>query len=204
MKTIKNMIENSEKTKSLLKEKYTVIECGSGGKKIVADSIAIDVLGIDGVDIVADLNHGFPMFDNDSVDEIVSFHFLEHLNDLEFFFKESYRVLKNGGKFWGTVPHFSNPYYYSDYTHNRPFGIYSFSYFSKTDYYVRKVPTFYNDLDFKINNIDIILHSPFYFRSLHRRAMQRIVNASKWTQEFYEENLCFMFPAFEIKYELTK
>ena len=204
MKTIKNMVEKSDKLESLLKEKYTVVECGSGGKKIVADSIAIDILDIDGVDIVADLNHGFPMFDNDSVDEIVSFHFLEHLNDLEFFLRESYRILKRGGKFWGTVPHFSNPYYYSDYTHNRPFGIYSFSYFSKTEYYKRKVPTFYNDLDFKINNIDIIMYSPFYFRSLHKRAMQRIVNVSKWTQEFYEENLCFMLPAFEIKYELTK
>lgn len=198
------MIDKFGKLKNMSIDKKIIIECGSGGKKTIDDSIAIDVIDSDYVDIIGDLNKGFPLFEDNSVDEIISHHFLEHLTDLEYFLKESLRILKKGGKFRGTVPHFSNPYYYSDYTHNRPFGLYSFSYFSKNSHFKRLVPTFYNDLDFKINELEIVFYSPFYFRSLCKRIFHKIVNLSKWNQEFYEENFCYIMPAFEIKFELEK
>lgn len=190
--------------KTINKKPSVIIECGCGESKRMADSIAIDIINMDGVDIVADLNKGFPFFDDNSVDGIVSHHFLEHLTSIDLFFKESYRILKKGGKFSGTVPHFSNPYFYSDYTHKTQFGLYSFSYLSKKQFFKRTVPVFYNDLDFEIIKLEIVFYSIFNSRKFPKRIVQKIVNRSKWTQEFYEECFCFMFPAFEIKFELQK
>lgn len=199
-----DMIDKVGLRDKLSQSQFVRLECGAGGKKRFVDSIAIDILDIDGVDIVADLNGGFPFFEDASVDEIVSFHFLEHLQDLGHFLKEAYRILKKGGKISGTVPHFSNPYYYSDYTHMQPFGLYTFSYFSKINYYTRQVPQFYNDIEFNINRIDLIFYSPFCSRNYFKMVFQRLVNITKWTQELYEENMCFMVPAFEIKFEIEK
>lgn len=198
------MLDKTGVMKALEKKSFVTIECGCGEYKQIADSIAIDIIDMDGVDIVADLNKGFPFFEDNSVDQIVSYHFLEHLTDIDLFFKESYRVLKKGGKFSGTVPHFSNPYFYSDYTHNRQFGLYSFSYLSKKQFFKRSVPVFYNDLDFEITKLKIVFYSIFSSRKLPKKIIQKIVNCSRWTQEFYEECFCFMFPAFEIKFELKK
>jgi len=47
---------------------------------------------------VADLNNGLIFLENNSIDEIQAFHFLEHVVDLEFFMSEIYRVLKKDGK----------------------------------------------------------------------------------------------------------
>ena len=47
--------------------------------------------------------------------------------------REITRVLKKNGKANIFVPHFSNPYYYSDYTHKRFLGLYTFYYFVETE-----------------------------------------------------------------------
>jgi len=199
-----DMIDNDGLREKISAKQFVRLECGTGGKKIFTDSIAIDILDIHGVDIVADLNEGFPFLGDSTVDEIVSFHFMEHLHDVGHFLKEAYRVLKIGGRIRGTVPHFTNPYYYSDYTHKHPFGLYSFSYFSKMNYYKRQVPQFYNDIEFEINKIELIFYSPFTSRNCFKMVFQKLVNMTRWTQEFYEENMCFMVPAFEIKFVIEK
>src|SRR5437870_13004861 len=106
-----------------------VVELGCGAKKN-PNRIGIDRLDLPGVDIVADLDDGFPYFPDNSVDEIRSRSVFEHVGDLELLIRESLRVLKPGGKSYAFVPHFSNPYYYSDYTHTKSFGLYTFYYFA--------------------------------------------------------------------------
>jgi len=117
---------------------------------------------------------------------------------------EIYRVLKVGGKKIGIVPHFSNPYFYSDYTHKTFFGLYTFAYFSKNIFFRRKVPSFYNDIDFKINEVFLVFRSSFFIRRQFKRIIEKIVNINKYTKEFYEENLCYLFPAYEVRFELEK
>ena len=56
-----------------------IIDMG-GGRRKYPGSVGIDIVKLEGVDIVADLNKGIPLKD-DSVDMLVSFHFLEHIND---------------------------------------------------------------------------------------------------------------------------
>jgi ubiquinone/menaquinone biosynthesis C-methylase UbiE len=142
---------------------------------------------------------------DDSIDEIYSFHFLEHVDSLDFFLKEANRVLKPGGKMIGTVPYFSNPYFYSDPTHNSFFGLYNFSYYDISQkYFRRKVPVFYSADLFIVDNIKLVFKSPFIGRWPIKKIFGFFVNICGWTKEFYEENLCYIVPAYEIYFELSK
>jgi len=188
----------------IAKRNKVVIELGCGNNPQIKNAITIDVIDLEHVDIVADLNKGLVFLPDNSVDEIYSFHFLEHVNDLSFFMNEIYRVLKKGGKKMGSVPHFSNPYFYSDYTHRSFFGLYSFSYFSKEKYFKRGVPNFYQDINFKINKITIVFYSPFFVRNVFKKIYNVIFNLNTYCQEYYESSWCYSFPAHEIRFELEK
>ena len=198
------LIDKTDTIKRIPNMEKVILELGCGTKKQIKNAIGIDVLDFDGVDIVCDLNEGLTFLEDESIDEIYSFHFLEHVNNMEFLMKEIYRVLKKGGKKMGIVPHFSNPYFYSDYTHRNFFGLYTFSYFSKNRYFRREVPVFYNDINLKINKLDLAFQSPFRIRNLVKKIFGKIFNANTYLQELYEENFCYLIPAYEIRFELEK
>jgi len=195
--------KNNSKNK-LMSQKFIKIELGCGPNKKIVDAISMDMVNLDSVDIVANINNGLPFEDN-SIDEIYSFHFLEHVDNLEFALKEIYRVLKPNGRNIGTVPHFANPYFYSDPTHNSFFGLYSFSYFDKEQKLLkRKVPTFYMSEFFEVSSLKLGFTSPFVGRYAFKKFIGFIANLCSYTQEFHEENLCYIIPPYEIKFELTK
>jgi len=84
-------------------------------------------------DVVEDLEDKLP-FEDDSVDEIVMYHVLEHLGQsTKAYFaiwRELYRVLKNGGIIKIVVPHHRHDNFHHDPTHVRvvtPIGIDMFS-----------------------------------------------------------------------------
>ena len=181
-----------------------VVELGCGNNKKDINSIGIDLIDSEAVDIIADINYGLGFLPDNSADIIYSSHFLEHLSNFGFVMAEIYRVLKKGGKKIGFVPHFSNPYYYSDYTHMTSFGLYTFSYFTNQQPFRRKVPGFYNDINFKINKIRIIFYSPFKMINVFRRIYTVIFNSSPFMQEFYEGSLSSVLVAHEIEFELEK
>ncbi|MDD4882945.1 class I SAM-dependent methyltransferase [Sulfuricurvum sp.] len=182
-----------------------VVELGCGESRKFNSSITVDAVKLPGVDIVHDLNEGLP-FSDDSIDEIHSYHFLEHVNDLQFVLTEIHRVLKKGGKNIGTVPHFSNPHFYSDFTHKNFFGLYTFAYFENAQTtFRRKVPTFYSgNLSFQTKKIDLVFKSSFIERYPIKKAIGAIFNSCRYMQELYEENFCFLFPAYEIYFEIEK
>ncbi len=188
----------------ILQEQNLSIEFGPGIARSVPDAITIDRLALDTVDIVCDLEKGIPLPDN-SVEYAFSSHFLEHVSDLVFFMKEVHRVLKPGGIFESFVPHFSNPYYYSDPTHRTPFGLYTMCYFASQPFgYKRKIPTFYFDFGFKIEEIRLIFKSKVKLIHKLKRSIQWLFNLHPRTQERYEEFFCYTFPAFEIFFRLRK
>lgn len=197
-------LDKNNSLKKISTSKYVILELGIGEKKTIPNSIAIDYLDFPAVDIVADLNKGLSFLEDNSIDEIHSSHLLEHIDELELLLSEISRVLKIGGKNFATIPHFSNPYFYSDYTHKKFFGIYTFSYFSKNSYYKREVPQFYNKINLEVNKLEIDFLSPFRFRNYFKKFLKKIFNSSKFMQELYEENFCYIFPAYQIKVELIK
>jgi predicted SAM-dependent methyltransferase len=199
-----NIIDKKGLLSQLPTMEHVVIELGCGSAKQMKHAIGIDQMDHQGVDIVCDLEHGLPFLPDNSVDVIYSFHFLEHLPDLGLFMAEIFRVLKRGGKKIGTVPHFSNPYYYSDYTHKTSFGLYSFCYFAQHTPYRRKVLHYQKDINIKIIRQEIIFYSPFKFINVFRKAYGIIFNTSVFMQEFYEGSMSSILSAHELSFELEK
>ncbi|MBG0777359.1 MAG: class I SAM-dependent methyltransferase [Desulfovibrionaceae bacterium] len=180
------------------------VELGCGPVRTVPGAVTMDIFDCEAVDVVADLSHGIPL-DDASVDEVHSHHFLEHVPDLAAFLAEVHRVLRPGGLCAGTVPHFSNPYFYSDPTHRVFFGLYTFNYFSSSSApFKRRVPHYLNATDFAVEGIELVFRSPFKGRNLFKRAVGWAVNRCRYTREFYEENFCHLVPAYEIRFALRK
>lgn len=182
------------------------LELGCGENKKIPDAIGIDALDYPGVDIVGDVFDILRAFPESSVDAIYSFHFFEHIADLSALLDEMSRVLKTGGKLEVVVPHFSNPYFYSDPTHKTFFGLYTFCYFSRNTLFKRQVPTYGKALEFELIAIDLIFKStrPFVVRHAIKKLLGKIFNCCAYMKEFHEENLCYLFPCYEIKYQLRK
>jgi len=82
-------------------------------------------------DLYFDLELGIPFPDN-SVHEIYSNQFLEHISRSKwiFFMNEMWRVLAPGGKMHHNVPHFLSPWSPADPTHKNQFSEHSFQYFA--------------------------------------------------------------------------
>ena len=151
------------------------------------------------IDVLRSLRDG-------SVTEIYSSHLFEHVDDLSALVLEAERVLEMGGRLHVVVPHFSNPYYYSDPTHRRPFGLYTFSYFAEDHVLRRRVPTYDHVPRLRLERAQLNFRSSIEFRMRYRvkAALGRLVNATPWLKEFYEENLTWVLPCYELDFELVK
>jgi len=116
------------------------------------------------------------------------------------------RVVRVGGVVEFVAPHFSNPYFYSDPTHRSFFGLYTFSYFSINSPLLRKVPTYQEQLWFQLDQVDLIFKSspPFYFRHAFKKVIGSLFNSCRYMRELYEENFCYFFPCFEVRYKLRR
>lgn len=175
------------------------------GRKRRPGTIGIDQFHLPTVDIVTDLEGGLPFLRDESVDVVYCDSFLEHVDNYEGLMREIHRVCKPSALIHVNVPHFSNPYYYSDFTHKRFFGLYTFDYMVKRDAQRMKriVPDYYvEDFRFEIINRHIEFYSRFKVRRIFKKLMTKLVNLNRYTQEFYEENLCWMFPCYMLKFTL--
>lgn len=190
----------------LLERRPLVLELGAGRKKRDPEAVGVDLLDRAGADILGDVYDVLASLPEDSVDRITSAHFLEHIPDLELLLRESARVLRPGGRFLAQTPHFSSPHYYSDPTHRTHFGLYTLGYFVADTPMRRKVPQYIDPMPFIHLRPRYVFYSPRpnYVRYAVKRGIGYIVNASVWSQEFYEENLCWIFPCNEIHYELVR
>ena len=182
------------------------LELGCGNRKQVKGAIGIDQFDHESVDIVGDVMAVLGQFPDQSVDSVHSFHFFEHVADLQGLLKEVERILKNGGNLEVVVPHFSSPYFYSDVTHRSFFGLYSFDYFVAKTLFSRKVPIYGEPLAFEMLRVDLVFKSPrpFYGRYAIKRLFGGLFNCCNYMRELYEENFCYLFPCYEVRYQLRR
>ena len=99
--------------------------------------INLDARGLPGVDVVADLDRcrKRPLpFPDDSIDEFLAGHVLEHLRDPLAFMQELHRIAKPGGVAVFRVPYGSSDDADEDPTHVRRLFLHSFYYFSQLGY----------------------------------------------------------------------
>lgn len=182
------------------------LELGCGDRKRKPDSIGIDALDYECVDLVGDVFEVLAALPDGSVDEVSSAHFFEHVPNVPCLLNELARVLKAGGHLTITVPHFSNPYFYSDLTHRLAFGLYSMSYFSIDRQLIRKVPSYQRKLCYELQAVRLVFKSspPFYFRHAFKKLVGAIVNINNYTRELYEEMFCHWCACYEVQYELRR
>lgn len=182
------------------------LELGCGSSKRDEDAVGVDILDMEGVDVVGDCLTFLKSLPDDSVDQIYSEHFMEHVDDPLAVLSESARVLKSGGVFRAVIPHFSNPAFYSDPTHRSYFGLYTFNYWVRTSHFRRQVPQYITPLPMELVQARHRFKSarPFYVRHGIKKVLSSWVNLSRWTQEFYEEHLCWIMPCYEIDYTMRR
>ncbi|MDD5241099.1 MAG: methyltransferase domain-containing protein [Sulfuricella sp.] len=175
------------------------INMGSG-KTSKPGFFNLDLVALPNVDIVADINQPLSALPDNSVDAISSCHVFEHITNLPGLMEELYRVCRPGARIEISVPHFSNPHYFSDPTHVRPWGLYTMSYFmDEEDQFGRGVPSYYSKARFLMEKIEFA----FYRTSLLDRIVvpfvRALVNSSFSAMEIYERRWCWIFPAWEIR-----
>lgn len=182
------------------------LELGCGNRKRHEDAVGIDMLEYDSVDIQGDVYEVLKKIPDNRISAIYSYHFFEHVIDVKELVREVSRVLADKGLFIVVVPHFSNPYFYSDHTHLNHFGLYSFSYFSHDDIFSRKVPHYQKTINFQLQNVGLIFKSPrpFYFRWGFKKIFQLFFNLNTYLKELYEEFFCYLIPCYEIRYVMKK
>lgn len=183
-----------------------VLELGCGPNKKLAGAIGIDAINYEGVDIVGDVFEVLSNFPEKSVDSVHSFHFFEHISNFQELLDEIARILKPGGNLEVVVPHFSNPYFYSDPTHKTSFGLYTFCYYASESLFSRKVPTYQHTIRFDLLSVDLMFKStrPFFIRHGVKKLFGLVFNSFEYMKEFYEENLSYIFPCYEVRYRLKK
>ncbi len=177
--------------------------CGTNKKE---GFLGADILPLPGVDFVIDLENGLSFLKENDVEMFYSSHFLEHIDHLDILMTEIHRTLLPGGIFEIVVPHFSNPYFYSDYTHKRFYGLYSFDYFSdgaKTPY-KRKVPSYSNKAKFRVVSRKLVFKSPRFplLHLIRKYVIQWFFNLSPYFQEWYEAFFSNKISCTEIRFIL--
>lgn len=163
----------------------------------------VDQVALPGVDILADLNEPFTALPDDCVEEIYCRHTLEHVVRFLELLAELHRVTRSDGRMEIIVPHFSNPYGYSDPTHVRFFGAYSFYYFcDEADQPPRAVPSFYIPQRFTVEKVDCTLLRASLLDRAVRAIVQPLINRRFAWLDWYERRMCRWLPADSIRYIL--
>ena len=174
-----------------------------GGRRKLPGFYNLDRVALPSVDILADLNEPLSALPDNCVAEIVSRHVLEHVSRFMELMAEIHRVARPDGRIEIVVPHFSNPYGYSDPTHVRFFGLYTFYYFcDESEQPRRKVPNFYSPVRFRVERVRFHLLNQSLFDRIVRAALEPLINLSVACLDSYERRLCRLFPVKEMKFVL--
>jgi SAM-dependent methyltransferase len=200
------VVDKHGKLAELIRARRGVVELGCGPARRHPEAVTVDALDFDGVDVVGDVFEVLAAIPDGSVDAVHSYHFLEHVAPLGRVVRELARVLKPGGLLHTVVPHFSNPYYYSDYTHRQMFGLYSFSYLADDPLFRRRVPRYQIDTGLVLEDVQLGFKAarPFYLRYALRRALGLVVNSTRLTQEWYEAGWTGWFSCYELDFTVRR
>jgi SAM-dependent methyltransferase len=178
----------------------TKINLGCGDQR-PPGYLGLNLLRRAGTDVICDLDAAIPLA-SDRVEHVRAESLLEHIDQFELLLIEVCRVLQPGETFYVYVPHWSNPFYYSDYTHRRWFGLATFDYFADPqDQIYRRVPV-YTTLRFQTVLVRLIFKSPFRLLNWLMKGFQWLFNRRAGLQLFYECHLAPLVPCYAIEYVL--
>ena len=109
-----------------------ILDVGCGNNK-VKDSIGMDIVALDQVDVVHDILKTPYPFDNEKFKTIYLRHVIEHftIEEIKKILSECYRILSNDGTLIISVPHAFSLAAYTDVTHKTFFTFNSGKFFDK-------------------------------------------------------------------------
>ena len=110
------------------------------GRDLRSGYVNLDRALLPGVSLVADLEQGLP-FRGDAFSEVLALHTLEHVDRFLPLLAELHRVSSADAIWRLAMPHFTASGAYTDPTHRRFFGYYSFDYFTGAGVYDFYAPT---------------------------------------------------------------
>lgn len=166
----------------------TSLNLGAGAAGHLPGAVRLDRARGTRPHVVADLDHPLP-FRDASFATVGAFDVVEHVADLVALFEEVHRVLRPGGRFVLTTPHYSSANAHADPTHRRSLGLRSFDYFT-----VGHPLAFYSHARFR--KVAVTLH---FKGALLGRLLFHL--ARRWPA-WYEERLAWIFPAWFLYAEL--
>jgi SAM-dependent methyltransferase len=165
-----------------------VLNLGCGTTHL-AGAVNLDIVADVEPDVVHDLR-SFPWpFETATFSRVVALDVIEHLRDTVATMAELHRICKPGAVVQITTPHFSCANAFTDPTHERQLGYFSFDYFtgSATHRHYTKVRFSY------------VSRQLIFLPSRKNTLMRRIAN--RWPA-FYERHLCWMWPGWFLSVEL--
>ncbi len=195
----------------LSKSKLLKLDLGSG-RKPQQGYQGVDISG-DGKKIIKnDVLRFLKTLSNDSVSHVYSRHYLEHASSeiLVQILKEIDRVLIRGGKIQFILPHYSNPFFFSDPTHKTFFGVHTFSYFCETSCLKRHVPRYsvirgWHLVKLRINFVPMFKIRFFGYRlPFLSDILNLLLNLNYKCLELYERYLANIFSIYEVEYFIEK
>ncbi len=152
------------------------LDIGCGQEK-TPNSIGVDIMKTKGADVVADIHH-LP-FKDSSVDKILCYQLLEHVDDLIKAMEEIHRVLKPERRVIIEVPHVKGLDAFRDPTHKNFFMIATMDYFTQGSGF-----SYYSNAKFKIINRRIT------FKNRWTGWLERMVNLRpEFAEHFLGGNL---------------
>lgn len=187
-------------------DRPVALDLGCGELREHPGAIGVDVLPGAAVDVVADAFDVVAALPDASVHSVYARHFLEHLAEPAELFLALGRVVRPGGAVHVIVPHFTNPYYYSDPTHKTFFGLYTFSYLADDRRFRRKVPSYFGTPDFTIEDVRMGFKAkrPYYLSHAANKVVAKLVNARPGNQETYEYRWSNLWPCYEVSWLLRR
>ena len=171
---------------TLLKRETLNLGCGL---KHIPDALNLDITPDTNPDVVHDLNRLPWPFPANQFREVLAYDVIEHLGDFIATMEEIHRVCRDRAVVRITVPHFSCANAYTDPTHRRLFGYFSFDYLTGDN-----ETQFYSRARFKKLSSQMIFY-PSLVNKLVWRLANRIPSA-------YERRWAWMFPAWYLYFEL--
>ena len=149
---------------------------------------------------------------NNCVKEIYSRHFFEHLDYkyIKALLHQINRVLINGGLISVTVPHYSNPFFFSDPTHKTFWGVHSFSYICEETCLKRNVPKYISIKGWSLIGVKIKFVPMKNIKLFGVRIpslcliLNLIINLNTLLIEYYERYFASLFSIYEIEFLIIK
>ena len=182
------------------------LELGAAGFRARPNYVTVDSRDFPSVDIVGDVFDVLAQIEDGKINGVYASHFIEHIPDLTRLLTELIRVCEPGAKMELIAPHFSNAFFYSDVTHSKFFGLYTFCYLAESNVgFSRTVPDYARVDGLILEDVKLGFRSyrPFYIRHALRKIAQFIVNLSNYTKEFYEEAFTGLVSCYDVEYHLT-